>query len=234
MPKKVEVIGNKIADQLALNTLNKLQGPDILKKAKKDNTVAEPKNDLPPITDEDMQKNADAAAARGAALLDKRKPGWAMKADTVLSDTDPDTDTSNFLVQLGIAPRPTAQNKGAEIDAFAALQPGEERFVSALLKRGALAMDREKAMKAVMLGVWMARLVGMPVARQERSENAHTELGEIDFAYYGFITEFAVVGLGQRGGYPPTTQDIGRLGFCIEKAGRALAAAWNAEIAKRK
>lgn len=221
-------VTNKIAEQLVLNTMNKLKGPDILKKLQEKAKTGDKPVDANAITDVEMTSNAIKAAARGAKLLDKRSPGWAMKATaTVLSDTDPANRQPDFLTQLGIVGEANTPEKLEVMNAFLALQEGEERFVSSM---PADYTDQQRSVAA-----FMAMITGIPVARQERSKNAvKGEVGEIDYAYYGFGTEYAVIGLGQKSGYKPTDADLDRKGFCIEKAGRALAAAWNAEIALRK
>jgi hypothetical protein len=232
MAKKLETkVTNKIAEQLVLNTMNKLKGPDILKKLQEkaktgDKASEEPKVEA--ITDADMTNNARAAAHRGAILLDKRVPGWSKAAPTVESDTDPATRKPDFLTQLGILKKVDTDDKGLDaLNKFMALQDGEERFVSSW---PADFTDEQRSVAA-----FLAMITGEPVARQERSKPAvKGTVGEIDYAYYGFGTEFNVIGLGQRGGYKATEAELDRKGFCIEKAGRALAAAWNDEVALRK
>jgi hypothetical protein len=178
---------------------------------------------LDPITDEIVQENAGIAAARGAALLDKRRPGWFDAiTDRILPENAPDTPM--LATQLGLMPSqdeaPHSERKVA-LEAFTEAQEGEEPlFTSGFADKG----EKLGAMLEAMLG-----LRGLAI-----QETFGDDVPRIDLAAHGFVTEFPVLGLGRGGGYIPTPEDEARDGFCIDKAAEFLADAWNTEINARR
>lgn len=218
-------IGNRIAEQATLNTMNKLIGQQI----KKQET-------LPPASSDDsMRKNAREAVERGAALLDARVPGWASNVPAAIQSIAEKNgpQVEEILVQLGIF----ATEGSEEAKAFIARREGEEIFHSFITDREKAAnAERDDVEAALSRSFLLLMMAGIPIRRQETDYLAHTNPGQIDLAFYGFDVDFYTIGLPHRGPSFPSPKAIRAAaeGFCIEKSGRYVAEAWNDAIAERK
>lgn len=177
---------------------------------------------LDPITDDMVQENAGLAAARGAALLDRRDPSWFDKlTEPIVSEVT--ADAPMLVVQLGVIPdedTPHEERKTA-LEAFLIAQDGEGPLFESGYE------DEDERIIALLGAMLKLKFVCL-------QETLTPSAPAIDLAAHGFAAEFPVLGLGQPGGYVPTPEDDARDGFCIDKAAQFLADAWNDEINARK
>ena len=162
------------------------------------------------ITDEQMQANAIAAAARGAALLDRVKPGWS---STQVVPFAPDRSPVNHMVDpdddVAVEDFLNASGKGDVV-----------RYTPI----------RETKESPTFFEVFVGLLAGDP---KQETEAKRAE--QIDMEHYGLAPGIRVIGLGHTvSGTKLSEEDRARKGFCIVKAGRFLAAAWDAEVTRRR